>query len=117
MVLTLLWAAFWAVLFPLHLQWEGEKAALVEHEKENKNCDKLIVELPEWDMTKDCYQRSSENLQNTLKFYSFRNFLAFPVVGWKLFLPLIVVPPVVVYGLAAVGVWVRNGFKPKTFYS
>jgi hypothetical protein len=117
LVLTLAWATFWAILYPLHLQWEGQQAALVEHDKENKNCDKLTVENPEWSMTKNCYQRSSENFQNTLDHYSFRNFWAYPVRFWELFLPLIVVPPVVVYGLAVLVVWVRNGFKPRTSHS
>jgi hypothetical protein len=60
LVLTLLWAAFWAVLYPLHLQWVGQQQAIAECDKENKNCDALVVERPEWDMTKNCYQRSSD---------------------------------------------------------
>jgi hypothetical protein len=115
LVLTLTWAAFWAVLYPLHRQWAGQQDAIAEHDKENKNCDALLVEHPEWDMTKNCYQRSSENLQNALRFYSFKNFWAYPVVFWRFFLPIIVVPPIIVYGLAALGVWVRNGIKAKAF--
>jgi hypothetical protein len=110
--LTLLWAIFWAILYPLHLQWEGQKQAVADHYKEDKNCDVLVVGNPEWNMTKNCYQRSSENFRNTLKFYSFSKFWVYPVLYWKLYLPMIVVPPVVVYGLTALVVWVRNGFKP-----
>jgi hypothetical protein len=117
LVLTLLWAVFWAVLYPLHRQWKGQEEALGEYQKMNKTCDALVVENPEWGMTKNCYQRSRENFQNTLRFYSFKNFWEYPVVFWKLFLPLIMVPPAIVYGLAALAVWVRNGFKPKAFYS
>jgi hypothetical protein len=111
--LTLLWAVLWVVLYPLHNQWVGQKQALADYGKNNKNCDALVVERPEWDMTKDCYKRSTENFQNTLTFYSFKNFWVYPVVFWRLFLPLVVVPPVIVYALAALSVWVRKGFKPK----
>jgi hypothetical protein len=114
LVLTLAWATFWAVLYPLYFQWEGQEKAFTEYDKENKNCDKLIVENPEWDMTKNCYQRSQENYKNKLRFYSFSHFWAYPAVYWKIFLPLVVVPPAVVYGLAALAVWVWNGFKPRT---
>jgi hypothetical protein len=117
LALTLLWAAFWTVLYPLNRQWVGQQEAITDHNKEDKNCDALVVELPEWNMTKNCYQRSSENFKNALGFYSFKNFWAYPVIFWRLFLPLIVVPPVIVYGLAALGVWVRNGFKTKPSHS
>jgi hypothetical protein len=59
--LTLLWAAFWAVVYPLHSQWVGQRQALADYDKENKNCDALVVEMPQWDLTKNCYQRSMEN--------------------------------------------------------
>jgi hypothetical protein len=117
LALTLLWAAFWAVLYPLNLQWAGQQKAITEHQKEDKNCDALVVERPEWDMTKNCYQRSAENFQNALGAYSFKNFWAYPVVFWRLFLPIIAVPPIIAYGVVALGLWVRNGFKPKAFYS
>jgi hypothetical protein len=111
--LTLLWAVFWLVVYPLHNQWVGQEKALADYHKENKNCDVLAVEMPQWDLTKNCYQRSMENFQNTLTFYSFKHFWAYPVVFWELFLPLVVVPPVIVYALGALSVWVRKGFKPK----
>jgi hypothetical protein len=30
---------------------------------------------------------------------------------WKTFLPLIVLPPAILYGLAVVVIWIRNGFR------
>jgi hypothetical protein len=115
LVLTLAWATFWAILYPLYFQWEGQDKALTEYDKENKNCDKLIVENPaERDLIKNCYQRSQENFINTLRFYSFSHFWAYPAVNWRIFLPLVVVPPAVVYGLAALAVWVWNGFRSRT---
>jgi hypothetical protein len=114
LALTLLWAIFWAVLYPLHRQWEGQQKAFEEYSKMQKTCAQLVLELPEWDMTKNCYERSFENYQETLKFYSFKNFWIYPVAFWEIFLPIIVVPPIVIYGLAALVVWVRNGFKPRT---
>ena len=114
LVMTLVWATFWAVLYPLDRQWEGQQKVLEERDKENKNCDALVIERPEWSMTKDCYARSMENFQNGLELYSFKNFWWYPVMLWKFFLVVIVVPPALVYGLVALGVWIRNGFKPRT---
>jgi hypothetical protein len=51
-------------------------------------------------------------LKNALEFYSFKKFWAYPVVLWRLFVPLIVLPPLAVYGLAALGVWIWRGFNP-----
>jgi hypothetical protein len=114
LVLTLMWATLWAVLYPLERQWEGQQKALEERDKENKNCDVLITEQPEWSMTKNCYARSEENFQNALRFSSFGNFWMYPMALWELFLPLIVLPPGVVYGLVFLGIWIRNGFKPRS---
>ena len=111
LVVALSWAAFWGILYPLHYQLHGRQEAYAEYNKGNKNCDTLVQERPEWDMTKDCYQRVEENYRNTLELYSFSRFWMFPVALWRIFLPLIVVPPAVLYGLALVAVWVRNGFK------
>lgn len=112
-VLTLAWAIFWAVLYPLYVQWEGQEEATTEHEIENKNCAVLLAERPEWDSTKNCYQRADENYKNALRLYSLDKFWAYPLVFWKLFLPLILLPPAIVYGLVTLGVWIQDGFKPR----
>lgn len=112
-VLTLAWAIFWAVLYPLHVQWKGQEEATTEHEIENKNCAVLLVERPEWDLTKNCYKRSDENYGNTLRLHSLDKFWAYPLVFWKLFLPLILLPPAIVYGLVMLGVRIQDGFKPR----
>jgi hypothetical protein len=114
LVLTVVWATFWAVLYPLERQWEGQEKALEEHDKENKNCDALIREQPESSMTKNCYAWSDENFQNALKFSSFSNFWMYPVALWEFFVPVIVLPPTTVYVLVFLGVWIRNGFKPRS---
>jgi hypothetical protein len=114
LVLTLVWATFWAVLYPLGRQWQGAQEALEQRDRDNKNCDVLVVERPDWVMTKTCYLRSEENFQNALKLYSFMNFWWLPVALWRLFLPAIVLPPVLLYALVALGVWIRKGFKPGT---
>ena len=112
LVLTFGWAICWAVLYPLQRQWEGQHQALMQYRRDIKNCDQLVVERPGWDLTKNCYERAMTNWQNTLEFYSFKNFWIFPVVLWRLFVPLIVLPPLAVYGLAALGVWIWRGFNP-----
>lgn len=43
LVLTLAWAVFVAILFPLYLQLEGQHNAYLALNKENKNCDKLVI--------------------------------------------------------------------------
>lgn len=114
LALTLLSAVFWTVVYPLHHQWMGQQEALDRYNRENKSCA-LIVERPDWD-TRDCYELSMESFQNQLRFYSFKHFWMFPILYWKLFLPLILVPPIIVCGLVVLGIWVRNGFKPRTSY-
>jgi hypothetical protein len=111
LALTLLWALLCAVVYPLDVTWERQKEAMTAYNEGKKNCAVLVVERPDWSMSKDCYKRTDEIFQNTLKFYSFKNFWILPVALWQFFLPVIIVPPVVLYGLAALGVWVRNGFK------
>ena len=113
LVLTFGWAICWAVLYPLQRQWEGQHEALMQYRRDIKNCDQLVVERPEWDLTKNCFERAMTNWQNALKFYSFKTFWMFPVVLWRLFVPLIVLPPPIVYGLVAVVVWIRRGFQAR----
>lgn len=111
LVLTFGWAICWAVLYPLQRQWEGQRGAFVRYRIDIKTCDQLVVERPERALTKNCYERAMDNWQNTLEFYSFKNFWIFPVVLWPLYVPLIVLPPLAVYGLAALGAWLRRGFN------
>lgn len=113
LVLTFVWAICCAVLYPLQRQWEGQHKALIKHGEDIKNCDHLIVERPGWALTKNCYEDASSNLKNTLEFYSFKKFWIFPVVFWRLFVPLIVLPPLFVYSLTALAVWIWRGFKPR----
>jgi len=113
LVLFFGWAICCAVLYPLQRQWEGQHEALIKYGKDIKNCDQLVVESPGWALTKDCYEDAFSNLKNTLEFYSFKNFWIFPVVFWRLFVPLIVLPPLALYGLAVLSVWIWRGFKPR----
>ena len=114
LVLAFGWVICWAVLYPLQRQWKGQHEALITWRKDVKNCDQLVVERPEWALTKNCYEQASIREKNTLEFYSFKNFWIYPVAAWGVFLPLIVLPPILVYGLAALGVWIWRGFKPRT---
>ena len=112
LTLTLLSATFWAVVYPLHHQWMGQQEALDRYNGENKNCA-LLLDRPGWD-ARDCYEHSMEGFQNQLRFNSFKHFWMFPILHWKLFLPLILVLPMIVCGLVVLGIWVRNGFVPRT---
>jgi hypothetical protein len=112
LALTLLSATFWIIVYPLHHQWMGQQEALDRYNRENKNCA-LLLERPGFD-ARDCYEHSMEGFQNQLRFNSFQHFWMFPILHWKLFLPLILVLPMIVYGLVVLGIWVRNGFVPRT---
>lgn len=87
--------------------------AFTEYNEENKNCDALVVENPAWGMTKNCYRRSDENYRSKLRFYSLDKFWVYPLALWKLFLPVILLPPSIVYGIVMIAVWIQNGFKPR----
>ena len=111
LVLTIAWAIFWAVLYPLQRQWEGAGDALTQYYKDNKNCEQLFVEHPK--EREDCWDDATSKEKNSLEFYSLKDFWVYPVAFWRLFVPLIVLPPVAVYGLAVLSVWIWRGFKPR----
>jgi len=113
LVLAFGWAIFCAVLYPLGHQWGEQRGALAQYRKDVKNCDQLVVERPGWALTNDCYHAAMDNFQSRSQFYSFKNFWIFPVSFWRLFVPLIVLPPLLVYGLAVLAVWIWHGFKPR----
>ena len=117
LVLTLVWATFWVVVYPMHGQWEGQQKALEEYDKAKKNCDAIDMERPDYPTLDNCYKQSWENYRNQLEPYSFKNFWWFPAAFWEGLLPIIALPPALVYGLVALGVWIRNGFKPRTSHS
>jgi hypothetical protein len=110
LVLTIGWALYCAVLYPMHHQWEGQEEALVKYSEDNKNCDQLVKESPEWSLTQDCYQRAMTDLQDKLKFFSFGNFWILDAAFWKLLIPAILIPPFIVYAIALIGKWVWKGF-------
>lgn len=115
--LSLLWALFWLVVYPLHEQWTGQQVAFDSYNKTNKMCDAALAQHPEDEILKGCHQMARENLENTLNTYSFKRFWLLPVALWPFFLLIVVIPPAVVFGLAALAVWVRNGLKQRPKYS
>jgi predicted permease len=108
--MTLGWALFCTVLFPLKMQWDGQQEALSQHYKDIKMCQQLMVERPEWEMTKNCYERIDANEKNTLALYSFKNFWVWDVSFWRVEILAVILPPLFVYGLAALFRWVVAGF-------
>ena len=110
-VMTFGWALFWALIYPLQYQWDQQREATRQWHKAVKNCDQLVVERPEWSLTKNCYDEAMDTWQNQLRFYSLKNFWIFSVTFWRFFVPLILVPPAVVYAIAVLALWVRRGFR------
>jgi hypothetical protein len=112
LMLTLGWAISWAVLYPLGRQWEDQRETLSKYRKDVKNCDQLVVERPGWALTKNCYEHAVTSRENALELSSFKNFWIYPVAFRRLFVPLIILPPLAMYGLAVLSVWLWRGFKP-----
>lgn len=110
-VLTAVWIVLCVVVLPLCIQWDHQRQALDQFHIDNKMCDALVVERPEWKYTKDCYTRSMDRFQTTLKAYSFSTFWLLPVELWRLFVPLALIPPALVGVLGMSGVWIGRGFK------
>jgi len=81
------------------------------YQQSRQNCAQLEIDRPEGSMTKNCYQRTEENYQNGLKAYSFKKFWAYAFVFWRVFLPIILVPPVALYIVAALVGWIIRGLK------
>ena len=75
--------ALCAVLYPLQMQFNEQKSALLQYDKDTKMCQELMVERPDWDVTKNCFERIDER-ENTLTLYSFRHFWVYDVVFWPL---------------------------------
>lgn len=110
-VFTAVWIVLCVVVLPLCIQWDHQRQALDQFHIDNKMCDGLIVERPEWQYTKDCYTRSMDRFQTTLNAYSFSTFWLLPVDFWRLFVPLALIPPAMVGILGLSGVWTGRGFK------
>ncbi len=111
LVLTVGWAIYCAIIFPIQRQWEGQQRVLDANRNEVKNCDELVKEAPAWDMTQDCYKRADENQHAMLDVYSLGHFWMLDVAFWKLLIPVIMLPPVIVYATALLGKWVWKGFN------
>jgi hypothetical protein len=110
-VLTFGWVIYCAVIFPMQHQWEGQQRVFDANRNEVKNCDELIKEAPAWDMMQDCYKRADENRNAMLDEYSLGHFWMLDIVFWKLLIPVIVLPPIIVFAIAMIGKWVWKGFN------
>jgi len=112
-VLTIGWTIYCAVVYPLWFLLKHREAAGKEHNKDYKNCVQLfMVERP--DATgrtlQDCFDQADSDYKNASEHFSLRNFYKWDLAFWKLLLPVIIVPPVVLYALVAMSMWVRRGF-------
>jgi hypothetical protein len=112
-VLTIGWALFCSVFLPLKMQWDGQVQAISRHDRDTKMCQQLMVDAPEWSMTKNCFERIDQNLDNTLNLYSFKNFWAWDALAWQLELLAVAVLPIFFYGIALLVRWIWNGRLPR----
>ncbi len=112
LVLSLGWAIYWAIVYPLQRQFEGQIEAVSQHQKRYAICGQLPGSVSGAER-RDCFDMADSNWKNTMEFYSFKRFYLWDVAFWRLLIPAIIVPPIVLYGLAALGVWIGHGFKPR----
>jgi hypothetical protein len=110
LVLSIGWALYCALGYPLQIQIEGKNKADSDHRDAVRAC----VQSPGPLGLKDCFDFAEKNRKNATEFYSRRNIYADIGRFWWLLLLAIAVPPLAVYGLAALGVWIWRGFKPRT---
>ncbi len=90
----------------------GQIEAASQHDKKYTICGQLPGNLSETER-RDCFDMADGDWKNTMEFYSFKRFYLWDVAFWRLLIPAIIVPPIVLYGLAALGVWIGHGFKPR----
>ena len=102
---------FWAVVWPLQRQWDGQRETLIQYAKDIKFCDQLVIERPQWPLTKNCYEQAAIRERNALEFWSFRHTWVLPRGVWLLFLVLSAFPPLVTYGMALLGMWIWRGSR------
>lgn len=112
LVLTIAWAIYCAVLYPLQMQFEGQRRAVSQHDEDTKMCRQLMVGRPDWDLTKNCFARIDQDQKSAMELHSFKNFWIWDVVFWRLEIPAIVLPPLLIYALAMLVRWIRRGFEP-----
>jgi hypothetical protein len=110
-VSSIIWVVLCVVVLPLGIQWDHQRQALDQFHIDSKMCDVLVVERPEWEDTKDCYTRSMDRFQTTVKAYSFSTFWLLPVELWQSFVPLALIPPALVGVLGMLGLWIGRGFR------
>jgi hypothetical protein len=110
-MLTVAWVICCAIVYPLQRQVEGQVKANSHHDKAILNCGQLPGSLSGAERL-DCFDVADENWKNATESYSLKRFYLLDVAFWPLPLPAIIVPPLVAYGLAVLGVWIWRGFKP-----
>lgn len=108
LTLTVGWAIFCAVVYPLHVQYEGLTKALSDYNRDVKTCQESG-----FDGLNDCLDLAKKYRENAVELYSLKRFYIWDVALWRVLLPAIAVPPIVLYGLSKLTVWIWRGFKPR----
>ncbi len=110
-VLTMAWVVTCTVIFPLGLQFEGQRQAEVQYEKDTKMCQALMAESPLWGPTKTCFDDISRNNKTRLVSSSFKNFWMVDLAFGRVLIFAIILPPIFLYLIALAGVWIWQGFR------
>lgn len=103
-VLTLGWMFFCTVLIPLYGQWHLQNLADSERAKEYATCGQLTGGV------QSCFALADRNWSARADDRALEKFWAWDVAFWKFELAAIILPPMVVYGLAVLMRWIWGGF-------
>ena len=111
-VLTIVWALFCAIVVPVVFIHRITVKLEAEHIEANTDCthDYSLT----GDELKRCYEMSDATWKEIEKPFSLKNFWLFDVQTWQRLVPMIFLPPLMIYVLATLVRWIWRGFKPKS---
>lgn len=110
LVLTLGWAVYCAVVFPLQWLYKGQARADAQRTADYANCGQLAGTSLGGE---PCFNSAEDNWRASQSFFAFKNFWMIDAVFWRMEIPAIVLPPLFVYALALLSRWIWRGFRPR----
>jgi len=111
LVLTLGWALFCTVAYPMYRQLEGQSDAAAQRLKSYTTCGEPGgLDLGE--TARDCFDLADRNYQSALANYSLMRFWSWDVAFWQLVIPIVAIPPLMLLAVAVIARWIWRGFQP-----
>jgi hypothetical protein len=101
--LTIGWAIFCTVLYPLKCQFDGQDKAEVQHYKDIMECGQHLGAFL-------CFDRVDQDYRAMMDRHALNKFWMWDIALWMLVVPAVVIPPLALYGLSALSKWIWRGF-------